>query len=125
MAAMSESGIKMSAAMTHLILFLSLCSSAMAAGVPVYPGATRSAAMTDAMQEKHPGSAVYQTPDDFEKVCAFYRNTGMETPTGTLLTNDVKHAGFKFPGTTSGASISWRRSSAVPGTTIMTGTADR
>jgi hypothetical protein len=111
----------MKTAMAHLLLLLSLSSLALAADVPVYPGATLSATLTQAMQEKDPDSAVYTTQDDFDKVFEFYRKIGAETPTGTLLTKDVKHAGFRFPGKTFGAVISWRQRSAVPGTMITLG----
>ena len=111
----------MKTAMAHLLLFLSLSSIALAADVPVYPGATISATLTQAMQEKNPDSVVYTTQDDFDKVFEFYRTIGAETPTGTLLTKDVKHAGFRFPGKTFGAVISWRQRSAVAGTMITLG----
>jgi hypothetical protein len=114
-------GILMKTAMAHLLLSLSLSSLALAADVPVYPGATLSATLTHAMQEKAPDSVVYTTDDDFDKVFEFYRRIGAETPTGTLLTKEVKHAGFKFPGKTFGAVISWRQRSAVPGTMITLG----
>src|ERR1700687_5748918 len=110
--------IPMKTAMTHLLLFLSLSSIAVAADVPVYPGATLSATLTQAMQEKDPDSVVYTTQDGFDQVFEFYRKIAAETPTGTLLTKDVKHAGFRFPGKTFGAVISWRQRSAVPGTVI-------
>jgi hypothetical protein len=84
-------------------------------------GATLSASLTQAMQEKNPDSVVYTTQDDFDKVFDFYRKIGAETPTGTLLTKDVKRAGFRFPGKTFGAVISWRQRSAVPGTMISLG----
>ena len=108
----------MKTAMGHLLLFLSLSSIALAADVPVYPGATLSATLTHAMQEKDPDSLVYTTQDDFDQVFQFYRKIGAETPTGTLLTKDVKHAGFRFPGRTFGAVVSWRQPSPVPGTMI-------
>jgi hypothetical protein len=111
-------GIQMKTAMAHLLLFLSLSSTALAADVPVYPGATLNATLTHAMQERNPDSVVYTTQDDFDKVCEFYRKIGGETPTGTLVTKDVKHAGFRFPGKTFGAVISWRQPSPVPGTMI-------
>ena len=104
--------------MAHLLLFLSLSSTVLAADVPVYPGATLSETLTHAMQERNPDSVVYTTQDDFDKVCEFYRKIGGETPTGTLVTKDVKHAGFRFPGKTFGAVISWRQPSPVPGTMI-------
>ena len=111
----------MKTAMAHLLLFLSLSSLASAADVPVYPGATVSPELTHAMQDKNPDSVVYTTPDDFDKVLTFYRRIGAETPSATLLTKDVKHAGFRFPGKTFGAVISWRQRSAVPGTMITLG----
>jgi hypothetical protein len=111
----------MKTAMAHLLLFLSLSSAAFAADVPVYPGAMLSATLARAMQERNPDSVVYTTQDAFDKVYEFYRNIGAETPTGTLLTKDVKHAGFRFPGKTFGAVISWRQRSAVPGTMITLG----
>ena len=114
----------MKSAMANLLLFLSLSSTAIAADVPVYPGATLSATLTHAMQEKNPDSVVYTTQDDFDKVFEFYRKIGAETPTGTLLTKDVKHAGFRFPGETFGASISWRQQYAILGTTITLGKAN-
>ena len=113
--------IPMKTAMAHLLLFLSLSSIAAAADVPVYPGATRSSTLTRAMQEKDPDSVVYTTQDDFDEVFEFYRKIGAETPTGTLLTKGAKHAGFRFPGKTFGAVISWRQRSAVPGTMITLG----
>ena len=111
----------MKTAMAHLLLFLSLSSTALAADIPVYPGATLSAGLTHAMQEKSPDSVVYTTHDDFDKVCEFYRKIGAETPAGKLLTKDVKHAGFSFPGKAFGAVVSWRQASAVPGTMITLG----
>jgi hypothetical protein len=114
-------GIPMKTAMAHLLLFLSLSSLASAADVPVYPGATVSPELTHAMHDKNPDSVVYTTPDDFDKVVTFYRRIGTETPSATLLTKDVKHAGFRFPGKTFGAVISWRQRSAVPGTMIALG----
>jgi hypothetical protein len=111
----------MKTAMAHLLLFLSLSSTTFAADVPVYPGATLNQTLTDAMQEKNPDSVVYITQDGFDKVFEFYRKIGAETPTGTLLTKDAKHAGFRFPGKSFGASISWRQRSAVPGTMITLG----
>jgi len=119
--AQTELGIQMKTAMAHLLMFLSLSSTALAADVPVYPGATLSAILSHAMQAKNPDSVVYTTQDDFDKVCEFYRKIGAETPTGTLLTKDVKHAGFRFSGKTFGAVISWRQTSAVPGTMITLG----
>lgn len=116
-----EIGIQMKTAMAHLLLFLSLSSTALAADVPVYPGATLNQTLTHAMQDKNPESVVYITQDDFDNVFEFYRKIGAEAPTGTLLTKDVKHAGFRFPGKTFGASISWRQRSAVPGTMITLG----
>jgi hypothetical protein len=118
-------GIQMKTAMAHLLLFLSLSSLASAADVPVYPGATLSPELTHAMQDRNPDSIVYTTPDDFDKVLAFYRRIGPETPSSTLLTKDVKHAGFRFPGKTFGAVISWRQRSAVPGTMITLSNANR
>ena len=117
----TESGIQPKTAMAHLLLFLSLSSPALVADIPVYPGATLSAALTQAMQEKNPGGAVYTTQDDFDKVCEFYRTIGAETPTGTQLTKDVKHAGFRFPGKTFSAVVSWRQASSVPGSMITLG----
>lgn len=114
-------GMQMKTAMAHLLLFLSLSSLASAADVPVYPGATVSRELTHAVQDKSPDSVVYTTPDDFDKVFTFYRRIGAETPSATLLTKDVKHAGFRFPGKTFGAVISWRQRSAVPGTMITLG----
>ena len=111
----------MKTAMAHLLLFLSLSSLASAADVPVYPGATVSRELTHAVQDKNPDSVVYTTPDDFDKVFTFYRKIGAETPSATLLTKDVKHAGFRFPGKTFGAVISWTQRSAVPGTMITLG----
>ena len=108
----------MKSAMAHLLLYLSLSSPAFAADVPVYPGANLDAAMTSAMQEKYPDSAVYRTQDDFEKVRAFYWKVGAETATGTLMSNNVKHAGFSFPGKAFGASISWTQRAAANGTVI-------
>jgi hypothetical protein len=107
----------MKSAMAHLLLFLSLVSPAFAADIPVYPGAALDTALTAAMQEKYPDSAVYVTHDAFDKVDAFYRHAGTATPTGTM-TKDVKHAGFVFPGKTFGASISWTQRSAATGTVI-------
>jgi hypothetical protein len=114
-------GTRMKTAMAHLLLFLSLSSLASAADVPVYPGATMNPELTHAMQERNPDSVVYTTPDDFDKVLAFYRRIGPETPSSTLLTKDAKHAGFRFPGKTFGAVISWRQRSPVPGTMITLG----
>ena len=114
-------GIQMKTAMAHLLLFLSLSLLAVAADVPVYPGATLSPTLTHAMQEKDPYSVVYTTQDDFDQVFQFYRKIGAETPTGTLLTKGAKHAGFRFPGKTFGAVISWRQRSAVAGTMITLG----
>jgi hypothetical protein len=114
----------MKSAMANLLLFLSLSSTAIAADVPVYPGATISVPMTNAMQDKNPDSVVYTTLDEFDKVYAYYRKIGSETPTGTIMTKDVKHAGFRFPGETFGASISWRQQYAILGTTITLGKAN-
>ena len=111
----------MKTAMAHLLLFLSLSSPALAADVPVYPGATLSTTLTHGMQEKDPDSVVYTTQDDVNEVFEFYRKIGAETATGTLLTKDVKHAGFRFPGKTVGAVISWRQRAAVAGTMITLG----
>ena len=108
-------------AMVNLTLFLSLSSTAFAADIPVYPGATLSATMTNARQHKNPDGVVYTTPDDFDKVCAFYRKIGSETRTRTIVTKGVKHAGFRFPGNTFGASIHWRQRSAVSETIITLG----
>src|ERR1700720_5024294 len=102
-------GIQMKTAMAHLLLLLSLSSLASAADVPVYPGATLSPELTHAMQERNPDSVVYTTPDDFDKVLAFYRRIGPESPSATQSTKDVKPAGSRFPGKTFGADISWRQ----------------
>ena len=108
--------------MAHLVLLLPFSSKTCSDDVPVYPGATFSAAMSNALQDRNPDSGVYTTPDDFDRVHAFYRKVGCEAPIGTVLTDGVKHASFRFPGKSCCASISWRQRDATSKTVITLGT---
>jgi hypothetical protein len=108
---------QMNSAMAHLLLFLSLSSTA-CADLPMYLGATQSASMTHAAQETNPDSVVYTTPDEFDKVHAFYQGAGTEIAGELLLNEDLKRATFTTAGQALAARVTCVQRSPDPGTVI-------
>jgi hypothetical protein len=94
-----------------------MSSMALAAGVPVYPGAKMNEMLTNADQAENPGSIAYTTSDAFEKVYEFYQTKGKENPHMKGISPDYKTGAFTFPGTHTDVAIFWvRQSSATMGT---------
>ena len=109
----------MKTALAMLLMFGSVCSTAFAADVPVYPGAKMNEMLTKADQEQHPGSVAYTTADAFEKVYEFYKTNGTENPHMKTNTPDYKMGAFTFPGKRTEVAIYWvKQSNATMGTMV-------
>ncbi len=88
-------------------------------GPPIYPGARPDAPPVASSTVGAEATRYYVTPDPFEKVDAFYRETGTEDSGARVITATSKRALYSFKDAKGEVLISWPRVGTRDSTTIM------
>jgi hypothetical protein len=90
-------------------LFVAAVVAISYATVPVYPGAALDAAGSKAESAKHPDYPykVYTTPDDYEKVVAFYKSKGAHQSMPMSTGNSAGQKMAMFDASDSTIAINW------------------